>query len=238
MRWPFGPPHLTLEPSKQKQKQTKKQTNNKQNKKTKRNKKKRAKLQDASSFCLTSSEAWAKVSRAPSSSCSKVKLQARWGEAGCFSTPPLEESSQKAPPPAEGMPKLLLSLLGKAAQCKLRSSALGSQRSPLASCASSGLCKVVALKLWKLSSWKFCVWKLLWFWKLRAVKVLLLKSWCCWKLCLLESCSCCKLSCWKLSCLKAVLLKAGSTESCSARKLFCWKLLFLESWFVWKLFCL
>ena len=33
MRWPFGPPHLTLKPSQQKTKKTKKQKQNK-NKKT------------------------------------------------------------------------------------------------------------------------------------------------------------------------------------------------------------
>ena len=42
MRWPFGPPHLTLKPSKQKQNKNKTKTKqNKQNKKTTKNNKKR-----------------------------------------------------------------------------------------------------------------------------------------------------------------------------------------------------
>ena len=35
MRWPFGPPHLTLKPSKTKTKKTKQRTNNKNKKRNK-----------------------------------------------------------------------------------------------------------------------------------------------------------------------------------------------------------
>ena len=42
MRWPFGPPHLTLKPSNKKHQKKNKQTKKKQTKKTKKKKKKRS----------------------------------------------------------------------------------------------------------------------------------------------------------------------------------------------------
>ena len=45
MRWPFGPPHLTLKPSKKNTKKTKKSKQKNNNKKTKKNKKKQKKQQ-------------------------------------------------------------------------------------------------------------------------------------------------------------------------------------------------